>query len=173
VIVSLVCPGELDRSSKKRAVSASGASEAISKLAPKPPVRDSGIASWYGVGNHHGKYTATGELFDPLAMTCASRTIPLGTIIRVERVKTGDVIWCRVNDRGPYWAIKKDGEGHVKMKQSGKGRWRNMLDLSLGSARALSGETWPGNMEIEVRYWYRGGNTFYRNFERECGRYVE
>jgi rare lipoprotein A (peptidoglycan hydrolase) len=60
-----------------------------------------GIASWYGEA-FHGRPTASGHVYDMNAMTAASRTIPLGTMIIVENVETGRMVPCLINDRGPY-----------------------------------------------------------------------
>jgi rare lipoprotein A len=64
-------------------------------------VLDRGLASWYGE-KFHGKLTASGELFDKNALTVAHRTIPLGTMVRIENLKNGAVVQARVTDRGPY-----------------------------------------------------------------------
>lgn len=61
----------------------------------------SGVASWYGPW-HHGKSTATGEAFDMFAMTAAHRTLPLGTLVKVEHLDSGKSVIVRINDRGPY-----------------------------------------------------------------------
>ena len=61
----------------------------------------SGVASWYGPW-HHGKSTATGEAFDMFAMTAAHRTLPLGTLVKVEHKDSGKSVIVRINDRGPY-----------------------------------------------------------------------
>ncbi len=76
-----------------------------------------GGASWYGPG-FHGRKTASGERFSQDAKTCAHRTLPFGTRVRVTDLKTGRSIVCRVNDRGPFTG----------------GR---IIDLSRGSAAAL------------------------------------
>jgi len=46
--------------------------------------------------------TATGERFNPNAMTAAHKTLPLGSMIDVSNPRTGKVITVRINDRGPY-----------------------------------------------------------------------
>jgi rare lipoprotein A len=61
----------------------------------------SGIASYYG-NELAGKSTASGERFDPDALTAAHRTAPFGTRIRVTNVETGEDVVVRVNDRGPF-----------------------------------------------------------------------
>jgi rare lipoprotein A (peptidoglycan hydrolase) len=57
------------------------------------------IASFYGHAERLNRYTSTGEVFDPMAMTCAHRTLPFGTKLQVTY---GDqTVAVRVNDRGP------------------------------------------------------------------------
>ncbi len=60
-----------------------------------------GKASWYGRG-FQGRKTATGERFDMNALTCAHRTLPLGSWLRVTNLHNSRSIFVRVNDRGPY-----------------------------------------------------------------------
>ena len=73
-----------------------------------------GQASWYGSGHR----TANGERFNPNGMTAAHRTLPFGTMVRVENRTTGRSVVVRINDRGPFV------HGRI-------------IDLSRGSARAL------------------------------------
>jgi rare lipoprotein A (peptidoglycan hydrolase) len=74
----------------------------------------SGLVSYYW----EPRQVASGGNFDPSGMTCAHRTLPFGTYLRVSDPKTGRSIVVTVNDRGPFV------QGRV-------------LDLSLGAARAL------------------------------------
>ena len=60
-----------------------------------------GRASWYGRG-FQGKRTATGERFDMNSLTCAHRTLPLGSWLRVTNLSNKRSTFVRVNDRGPY-----------------------------------------------------------------------
>jgi rare lipoprotein A len=65
---------------------------------------EQGKASWYG-GNGDGfagNKTANCEIYDPLALTCAHRTLPFDTLVKVENIATGNSIILRVNDRGPF-----------------------------------------------------------------------
>ncbi|WP_433431500.1 septal ring lytic transglycosylase RlpA family protein [Nonomuraea sp. CA-141351] len=70
--------------------------------APKPKTRvlASGTcgASYYG----EPQMTASGERFDPSAMTAAHKTLPLGSKVRVTNPNNGESITVRINDRGPY-----------------------------------------------------------------------
>jgi rare lipoprotein A len=59
-----------------------------------------GQASWYG-WKFQGRKTATGESFDMNQLTCAHRSLPLGSWVRVTNLKNKKSIVVRVNDRGP------------------------------------------------------------------------
>ena len=74
----------------------------------------SGVASFYG--NESGSQTASGQRFNENAMTCAHRSLPFGTKLRVTH--GGQSVVVTVNDRGPFI----------------KGR---VLDLSTAAARAV------------------------------------
>jgi rare lipoprotein A len=75
------------------------------------------VASWYGPG-FAGRRTASGEVFNPSALTCAHKSLPFGTRLQVRNPDTGRSVWVRVNDRGPYAAGRQ-------------------LDLSQGAAQAI------------------------------------
>jgi len=59
-----------------------------------------GRASWYGE-DFQGQQTASGENYDMNDMTCAHRSLPLGSLIRVTNLRNHKTIVVRVNDRGP------------------------------------------------------------------------
>ena len=60
-----------------------------------------GTAGWVGQ-EFAGRTTANGEIFDPMLMTAAHRTLPFGTLLDVHNPKTGQTVRVRINDRGPY-----------------------------------------------------------------------
>lgn len=60
-----------------------------------------GRASWYG-REHQGHRTSSGERFDRNQYTCAHKTLPFGTRLRVTNPKTGKAVVVRVSDRGPF-----------------------------------------------------------------------
>ena len=77
-----------------------------SSAAPTPAVKKHrwfqiGKASWYGKA-FQGRRTATGEAFDMNSLTCAHRTLPLGSWLRVTNLRNKKSAFVRVNDRGPY-----------------------------------------------------------------------
>lgn len=61
----------------------------------------SAVASWYGP-NFQGRTTASGAVFDMYKATAASRTLPLGSLLRLYNPKTHASQVVRINDRGPY-----------------------------------------------------------------------
>ena len=60
-----------------------------------------GRASWYGV-YFQGRRTANDERYDRFAYTCAHKTLPFNTRIRVTCLRNGKAVVVRVSDRGPY-----------------------------------------------------------------------
>lgn len=87
-----------------------------------------GQASWYGL-KFQGKRTATGERFDMNSLTCAHRSLPLGSWLRVTNLRNRRSVFVRVNDRGPVaedriidlsyaaaHAVGLDGTGKVKLE---------------------------------------------------------
>jgi rare lipoprotein A len=78
----------------------------------------SGEASYYS-DKLAGRSTASGEPYDPRALTAAHRSLPFGTVVRVLRSAPPGAVYVRINDRGPFV----------------RGR---VLDLSRAAAEALS-----------------------------------
>ena len=77
-----------------------------------------GRASWYG-REHQGQATSSGERFNRFKYTCAHRSLPFGTRLRVTNPDNGKSVVVRVTDRGPF-------------------RHQRVLDLSEVAARPLS-----------------------------------
>jgi len=75
-----------------------GASDA--RAVARKPVQH-GKVSWYG-RRFAGRTTASGERFDPHALTMAHRSLPLGAVVDVTNDANGRHVRVRVNDRGPY-----------------------------------------------------------------------
>src|SRR6266849_10340202 len=88
--------------------------------APKAPEPEKlhGVASWYGQ-EFAGRTTANGEIFDPMLLTAAHRSLPFGTLVEVLNPKTNESVRVRINDRGPYIGNR-------------------MIDLSYAAAQQIS-----------------------------------
>ena len=66
-----------------------------------PEVYQYGKASYYA-GQFIGRRTANGEIFTSNEYTCAHKSLPFGTKLKVTNLETNESIIVRVNDRGPY-----------------------------------------------------------------------
>jgi len=60
-----------------------------------------GKATHYGK-RWHGRKTSSGELLHNDSLTCAHRTLPFGTILKVRDLSNDKVVYVKVNDRGPF-----------------------------------------------------------------------
>ena len=60
-----------------------------------------GKASYYGE-NHHGRKTASGEIFNMYKYTAAHKYLKFGTMIKVTSLETDKSVVVRINDRGPF-----------------------------------------------------------------------
>ena len=76
-----------------------------------------GVASYYGK-RATGRLTSSGERLHHDSLTCAHRTHPFGTWLKVVNPRNGQQVVVKVNDRGPF----------------GRGR---IIDLSWSAARQL------------------------------------
>ena len=63
--------------------------------------RKVGLASWYGK-KFDGHRTSCGEAYDMLAMTAASKTLPLPTYVKVVNIMNNHEVIVKINDRGPF-----------------------------------------------------------------------
>ncbi len=73
----------------------------VAEPAPQFEAIGEGMASYYG-RELAGARTASGERFDPAALTAAHRTLPFGTQVQVTNEATGDSVVVTINDRGPF-----------------------------------------------------------------------
>jgi rare lipoprotein A len=103
-----------------------------------------GIASWYGP-NFQGKETASGQTFNMHQLTCAHRTLPLGSLVRVTDLQNHKSVVLRVNDRGPLPEnrvidLSYAAAGKLGMRQKGLARVR--IDL-IESGAELAKVSYP------------------------------
>ena len=90
-----------------------------------------GRASWYGHALQ-GLPTATGEAYDMNAMTCAHRTLPLGSLVRVTNLRNHRSLVLRVNDRGPMVETRVVDLSYAAAKRlgfMGRGTAKVRIDL--------------------------------------------
>jgi len=66
-----------------------------------PILTEEGLATWY-TAPYVGRKAANGQIFDDDAMTAAHRTLPMGSLVVVTNLKTGQSGVMRITDRGPF-----------------------------------------------------------------------
>lgn len=89
--------------------------------------RFSAVCSWYG-NEFHGRPSASGQIFNEDDFTCASKSLPFGTVLALTNGDARIIVY--VNDRGPFVAGRD-------------------LDLSKAAARAL-GISGVERVDVEV-----------------------
>ena len=82
----------------------------------QPIVTEVGLATWYAAP-YRGRKAANGEVFSDAAFTAAHRTLPMGSLVVVTNLTTGQWAAMRISDRGPFV------EGRI-------------VDLTMASAKA-------------------------------------
>jgi rare lipoprotein A len=82
----------------------------------RPILSETGMATWY-TAPYKGRKSANGQVFSDRALTAAHRTLPMGSLITVTNLRTGQSAAMRITDRGPF----VDGR---------------ILDLTIASAKA-------------------------------------
>jgi rare lipoprotein A len=95
----------------------------------KPIFEETGMASWYGAP-YDSRRGSNGEVYNMHAMTAAHLTLPLGSIVRITNLKTGNSAVVRITDRGPFVP----------------GR---IIDLSLAAAKAVDVYL-PGTAKVRL-----------------------
>ena len=81
----------------------------------------SGMASYYGA-ELAGNRTASGELFDPSALTAAHRTLAFHSRVVVTNLANGKEVVVRVNDRGPWSKSRIIDISHAAAREIGMHR---------------------------------------------------
>ena len=95
----------------------------------KPILTEEGLATWY-TAPYKGRKAANGQVFNDHALTAAHRTLPMGSLIVVTNLKTGQSSAMRITDRGPFV------EGRL-------------IDLTIASAKA-TGVYLAGTARVRV-----------------------
>lgn len=60
-----------------------------------------GRASYYSSALE-GRRTSSGDMYSGDSLTCAHRSLPFGTLLKVRNPKTNKEVVVKVNDRGPF-----------------------------------------------------------------------
>jgi rare lipoprotein A len=95
----------------------------------RPIESETGLATWY-TAPYKGRKAANGQVFSDRALTAAHRTLPMGSLITVTNLRTGQSSAMRITDRGPF----VDGR---------------IIDLTIASAQA-TGIYRAGTAEVRL-----------------------
>jgi len=98
----------------------------------RPILTEVGLATWY-TAPYKGRKAANGQVFSDQSLTAAHRTLPMGSLITVTNLKTGQTAAMRISDRGPFV------EGRI-------------LDLTIASAKA-TGIYRAGTAEVRLNVY--------------------
>jgi rare lipoprotein A len=90
---------------------------------------ETGKLAWYG-RKFAGRRTASGESFNPEALTMAHKTLPFGTRVKVTNLKNKKSVTLRVNDRGPTQADRVGDVSLAAARQLGMVR-SGVIDAEL------------------------------------------
>ncbi|MCR4823302.1 MAG: septal ring lytic transglycosylase RlpA family protein, partial [Treponema sp.] len=108
--------------------------------------KDNAKASYYA-DKFHGRKTANGEIFNMYDMTCAHKSLPFGTKLKVTNLDNGKSVEVRVNDRGPFVAgrevdLSKAAAVKLDMIKTGTARVKiEILDGKTDSSESTSAST--------------------------------
>ena len=117
---------------------AGGASPAAPMAAAAAGEMETGTAAWYG-RKFAGRRTASGQSFNPNALTAAHKPLPFGTRVKVTNGRNNRSVVVTINDRGPTAANRvidvsqavarklgfvRAGLTEVKLEVVGQSTWR-------------------------------------------------
>ena len=102
-------------------------------------VYKTGVTASYYAEDFHGKRTSNGERFNMNDYTCAHKSLPFNTILKVTNLANGKTCEVRVNDRGPFVASRE-------------------IDLSKAAAIKL-GMIGSGTTKVKLEIVKKGANT--------------
>jgi len=103
-------------------------------------IQQCGRASWYELTSQ----TANGETANPEGLTVAHKSLPFGTVVRVENLENGRQLQLRVNDRGPYIKgrivdVTRAAAGRLGFQYQGTARVRiSYVDQEATGTRRIS-----------------------------------
>ena len=116
--------------------------------------KSSATASYYGK-DFHGKKTSNGEVFNMNDLTCAHKSLPFDTILRVTNLSNGKTAKVRVNDRGPFVVgreIDLSTAAAKKLDMMSTGTAKVKIEiLKMGPDTALSRQTAEKAREIMAK----------------------
>lgn len=123
-------------------------------------VYKTGVTASYYAEDFHGKRTSNGERFNMNDYTCAHKSLPFNTILKVTNLANGKTCEVRVNDRGPFVASREidlSKAAAVKLGMIGSGTTKVKLEIvKRGADTKLSQQTAASASKIMAKL---GGNS--------------
>lgn len=108
-------------------------------------VYKTGVTASYYAEDFHGKRTSNGERFNMNDYTCAHKSLPFNTILKVTNLANGKSCEVRVNDRGPFVASREidlSKAAAIKLGMIGSGTTKVKLEIvKRGPDNKLSQQT--------------------------------
>ena len=103
------------------------------------------VTASYYAEKFHGKRTSNGEIFNMNDLTCAHKSLPFNTILKVTNLSNGKTVQVRVNDRGPFVAgreidLSKAAAKKLGMINSGTAKVKIQI-VKMGKNDKLSQQT--------------------------------
>ena len=95
-------------------------------------VYKTGVTASYYAEDFHGKRTSNGERFNMNDYTCAHKSLPFNTILKVTNLTNGKTCEVRVNDRGPFVASREidlSKAAAIKLGMIGTGTTKVKLEI--------------------------------------------
>ena len=94
------------------------------------------VRASYQKDEHAGRRTASGEPYDPDALTAASRTFPIGSSVMVTNPATGRSVKVRINDRGRGLDLSRRAAEEIGITRKGVARVKvEQVDQKIGEER--------------------------------------
>ena len=122
-------------------------------------------ASFYAE-DFHGKKTSNGETFNMYSLTCAHKSLPFDTILKVTNLANGKTVNVRVNDRGPFvphreidlskkaaaeLGMIKSGTTKVKLEIVKKGPNTKISVQTANKAAQMMAKRFPNQVKIQEK----------------------
>ncbi len=124
-------------------------------------VYKTGVTASYYAEDFHGKRTSNGERFNMNDYTCAHKSLPFNTILKVTNLANGKTSEVRVNDRGPFVVSREidlSKAAAIKLGMIGSGTTKVKLEIvKKGPSTKLSQQTAASAAKIMAKL--NGGST--------------
>ena len=138
----------------------------ITFIAMPAAAQSTGCATYYG-NKFHGRRTSDGSRYHKDSLTCAHRTLPFGTLLKVRNTTNGREVVVKVTDRGPF---RKGGIVDLSMAAA---KEIGMIAQGVGTVK-VEGEAYADNVLPEARYLDPATGKFYTIDEwRERGQQAQ